>query len=303
MDSNVICSGPPNLQGHSVLDIRLEELTCDLTSKTTPPPIVSTVSTTTTTQENDIIWSLAPSPTSRSNNNINNIKKANRGHGQGTEVKVKGQEINNMDSLIFGIVGGVIVLIVIFVVIIVCFVKLTSSSGSELVNPALAASYPQMAPSVVSVGHGGAKCTCPHKAEPHMHQQYATLRSNSKYHLSPQQQAAYFHQAAKYSTMSPGAMSMAGGGSIYAVHPSMQASGSASLSMYPTNNTQAMTMAQPSSLYNANPTYGGSYISPRMHQQQQQQQQQNSIYGSMPYYSHQDSEYDTRDIRRQANYN
>lgn len=301
VESSVLCSGPTNLLGHNVLDIRLDELTCEPGSSTTPPPVVSTVSTTTTTFD-DIIWSVAPT-TGKTTNNINNIKKADRPRGgassDGSHVsKVKPQEYNNMDSLIFGIVAGVIILIVIFVVIIICFVKMTNSSGSELVGPATLASsgYPQVAPSVVSVGPGGAKCTCPHKSEPHSlmvphhHQSsYATLRSNSnKYHLSPQQAAAMMHQHAKYSTMSPMSLMGGGGGSIYAVHPGLAgANGSASLSMYPTN-TMTMTAHQPNSLYNANPTYGGSYVgSPRV-------QQQSSIYGSMPYYSHQESEYDTR---------
>jgi len=287
----VICAGPNNLKGQSVLDLRLDELSCEPGSSTTPPPLPSTVSTTTTTQD-DIIWSLAPSTTSR---NQNGNRKTDRPRGDGTHVsKVKPQEINNMDSLIFGIVGGVIVLIVIFVIIIVCFVKLTNSSGSELVSQTLASSgYPQVAPSVVSVGPGGAKCTCPHKSEPHMmmphHHQgnYSTLRSNSKYMSQLSHQQAMHH--AKYSTLSPqmSQMNGGGGGSIYAVHPSYTggASGSASLSMYPANS-MAMAMGPPSSMYNANPTYSSSFASPRHHQ--------SSIYGSMPYYSHHESEYDSR---------
>jgi len=201
VESDVLCAGPARLEGVRVLSLRAEDLICDSGLSTTPPPEPSTVSTTTTT-ERDIIWSLPPAkPTKRPTQK----KKLE------PKPKMSAEDINNMDNLIIGIVGGVVGLIVLFVFVIVCFVKLTSSSNGGNGNPVMEA-YPAPAPSIVSIGPGYApssKCTCPYKGPGSMMAQqqaammnYATVRSNGK----------------MFSTYAPSHH----GGSIYTVHPNAQ---------------------------------------------------------------------------------
>jgi hypothetical protein len=297
VESNVTCAAPGRLQGTSVLDLTLDDLTCDSGSSTTPPPVPSTISTTTTTQD-DIIWSVAPvQTTGRTNgrNNGNGNGSSSKGKDKSTKVsdsksnnKVKGPEVNNMDSLIFGIVGGVVALILLFIIIMICFVRHNSNSSDGL--PSGAGLYPPAAPSVVSVGPYGhpasSKCTCSHKGgHPHTHQ-FMTMNGHNGIYGTVRSNAGKMMQ---YPTLHAGSFN--GGSGIYAIHPAALANGGGgggpgSMTMMPHHHGP-----QSSPYINANGTgYASMGPSSLGHRQQQQQQQ---MFNSMPYYI-QESEYESR---------
>ncbi|CAG7718947.1 unnamed protein product [Allacma fusca] len=179
VESDVHCSGPKKMLGHSVLDIGMDELVCE-SGLSTPPPILHptdiTTTPTTSTTADDIIWSL---PTKSSKTKTAASKKQDK--AEATATKSKSQDISIMDNLIIGIVGGVVGLILLFVIIIVCFVKMSNKSDNN-------DGYPGAAPSVISVAPGYApssKCTCPQShakggGQLYIPTNYSTVKSNGK---------------------------------------------------------------------------------------------------------------------------
>lgn len=318
IESNVLCNGPRQLEGVSVLDIRLEELVCDSgsTTSTTPIPLrIPTTITTTTTTHDDIIWSVPPAVVtkktatsiSRNNNknmdkiithnNRNNNNNQDNHHHPSTNTidtsaasssinnnnnggpKMKVADINNMDNLIIGIVGGVVGLIVLFVVSIVCFVKLSNSSFSDQNEFALP---PGGAPSIISVPAyvPSSKCTCSHKSAPHPHHHH--------------------HHPSSYG-LHPGMLMPSGG------YATVRTQNGKLLQSLPANLHQngngngIYGPAYPIALSPA-PTHHSGYnntvgpISLRQQQlmQYQQQQQHQQMYASLPYFSGIHEDYERR---------
>ncbi|XP_035705436.1 SLIT and NTRK-like protein 5 isoform X2 [Folsomia candida] len=289
--NNVFCGAPRKLEGTSVLSLTPDDLTCDSGSSTTSPPEPSSISTTTTTSTtptpsttDDIIWSVAPSTKSSSKSGKQSSKTNKKVLDASNKSK---SEVNNMDSLIFGIVGGVIVLIVLFVIIIVCFVKLSNSSSST------DGIYPPAAPSVVSMGphqiYGpvgtlGSKCTCSGGNKGHPH------------HMHPH--GGYMMTSAgPYGTVRSNVGKIyGGGGGIYAVQQGQAGPPSLhSLSGMP------MSMGPPSLSPYVNATYANSgpaslrhHHQQQHHHHQQQQQQQMQYSSNMQGYYGQDSDYESR---------
>ncbi|XP_045483315.1 protein artichoke [Harmonia axyridis] len=120
--TNLRCVGPDYLKGKLLADIGDDELTCDhrAFTSTTSHPSPSTVSTQRTTRyqarttEPEIIWSLATTPKPKPK-----PKPKQPAIGQFT--------LNNEDTLIISIVGGVIAFIAILIIII-CIIRLKMSS-------------------------------------------------------------------------------------------------------------------------------------------------------------------------------
>lgn len=179
--TNIKCSTPDYLEGQLLVEIGDDELTCD--------PHRPTTSTSTTTQsslkpsrmvhkstiEPEIIWSVAPPSEDKPKPKTNNIKGAS----------ISNQSpINNDDTLIIGIVGGVVAFIAILVIII-CIVRLRMTSTQYRGGP-LAGGGPMgpMGPIYAVPPYGSAyAATLPHNASistatlPHkMHSAPASVR-------------------------------------------------------------------------------------------------------------------------------
>lgn len=139
------CTAPEHLANKTLYNIQDEELTCDPRKiTTTTQSTTSTASRTTRlipkTTEPEIIWSL-PS-----------TEKAKPG------VKMPGlgqSAINNDDTLIIGIVGGVVAFIAILIIII-CIIRLRMT-GNQYRGGPLANGTPVMGPPVVGAG---SSCAC-----------------------------------------------------------------------------------------------------------------------------------------------
>ena len=127
--SNVHCSAPDQLAGKSLVDINKAELTCDGTSTTTIEVTYSTSRTTATESEVDIIWE--PEPTTRRSEPIASVP-------QPSPQPKQSSGLTNMDSVIIGIVGGVVAFITI-IIIIICIVRLRLADnqyrGGPLAGP------------------------------------------------------------------------------------------------------------------------------------------------------------------------
>ncbi|GJQ82059.1 hypothetical protein Trydic_g6932 [Trypoxylus dichotomus] len=146
--NNVRCAAPSQLEGMFLIKIGDEEFTCDIKKQTnTVSTTQSTTKLTRKTTETDIIWSVAPTKKNKSKNNVNNI--------------ITGQSsVNNDDTLIIGIVGGVVAFIAILVIII-CIIRLRMSNqyrGGPIVNGTSI-----MGPQVVGPG---SSCACSVKGAP-----------------------------------------------------------------------------------------------------------------------------------------
>ena len=124
--AGVRCSAPDSLAGRSLVGLSKGELTCDGTSTTTIEVTYST-SRTTTQSELEIIWE-QPSTTRRSP-----VTSAT----QRPQTK-QSTGLANMDSVIIGIVGGVVAFITI-IIIIICIVRLRLADnqyrGGPLAGP------------------------------------------------------------------------------------------------------------------------------------------------------------------------
>lgn len=181
---NIKCATPDYLFGQLLIEIGDDELTCDPrrpTTKVTPAPTLSVKPSRVMhkpTPEPEIIWSVAPANEEKPKSKNTNAKGA----------PITSQPANNDDTLIIGIVGGVVAFIAILVIII-CIVRLRMSStqyrGGPLAGgpmgpmqalpplyavPPYGSAYAATLPPNGSMSTG----TLPHKA--HMHSAPASIR-------------------------------------------------------------------------------------------------------------------------------
>ena len=123
---NIRCSAPDQLAGRLLLEVSSEELTCDGTSTTTVEVTYSPAKTTTTESELDII-TRQPSTRRPTTNTYYPTAQPKQSGG-----------LTNMDSVIIGIVGGVVAFITI-IIIIICIVRLRLADnqyrGGPLAGP------------------------------------------------------------------------------------------------------------------------------------------------------------------------
>nr|CAD7448683.1 unnamed protein product [Timema bartmani] len=152
--TGIRCSSPETHAGKLLVEIADDVLTCDsnhptstLAPSSTTSILIRTSSKSTT--EPDIIWSMPPSskdktPSTKATGIINKATPT-----------VSATSLNNDDTLIIGIVGGVVAFIAILIIII-CIVRLRISNnqyqGGPLANPAALS-----APSMIATSNG---CTC-----------------------------------------------------------------------------------------------------------------------------------------------
>ncbi|EDW84335.1 uncharacterized protein Dwil_GK13202 [Drosophila willistoni] len=216
--SELRCQAPPYLANRKLIEVGDDELTCDprrMTSSTSRPtsPLfhkssassqLVTRSSSTTTEEPMIIWSLEPThpPTLK-------IKT------KAPLMKAQSPIISNDDTLIIGIVGGVVAFIAILIIII-CIIRLRMSnveyqqnaamigipSGMQLGAHNAAYNYknPGAGAALYSVPpYQPSYATLPHKAAS-IHQSTQSLAQQRQQQQHQQQAAAA--AAAAYSTMS-----------------------------------------------------------------------------------------------------
>uniref|UniRef100_A0A8D8Z9Q1 Insulin-like growth factor-binding protein complex acid labile subunit n=1 Tax=Cacopsylla melanoneura TaxID=428564 RepID=A0A8D8Z9Q1_9HEMI len=124
---NIVCTSPVELSSRLLVETGDDELTCDVrktttTSTTAPTTVRSTRRSTTTTSEPEIIWSLPP-------NTASPVTKRAPIVRSGASMTT----ISNDDTLIIGIVGGVIGFIVILIIII-CIVRLRMINNNSIVQ-------------------------------------------------------------------------------------------------------------------------------------------------------------------------
>ncbi|XP_063906562.1 protein artichoke isoform X2 [Zophobas morio] len=148
--TTIRCSGPDHLVGKLLVEIGDDELTCDPRKITTSTQsTTSSVLTRSTrlhpkTTEPEIIWSVPVSEEPK------------------TTKPVAGQSaLNNDDTLIIGIVGGVVAFIAILIIII-CIIRLRMT-GTQYRGGPLANGTPVMGPPVVGAG---SSCACSVKGAP-----------------------------------------------------------------------------------------------------------------------------------------
>uniref|UniRef100_A0A1B0DP90 Uncharacterized protein n=1 Tax=Phlebotomus papatasi TaxID=29031 RepID=A0A1B0DP90_PHLPP len=162
------CKTPEYLQDRLLIEVGDDELTCDprRLPTTTPKPTIAIMTsstsprpTMTSTTEPEIIWSLAPTKS------MPKIKTK--------PPQMKQAPMNNDDTLIIGIVGGVVAFIAILIIII-CIVRLRMSSTPYRGPVHMGMPPMPMGPGSVQMsfkgGHGPALYAVPPYA-----QSYATL--------------------------------------------------------------------------------------------------------------------------------
>lgn len=145
--SGIRCVSPETVRGQLLVEVADDQLICDLNHPSTATSSSPSPSAAVTT-EPDIIWSVSPSkdrPSSSTKPNIGLTNKAAPAAGSST--------LNNDDTLIIGIVGGVVAFIAILIIVI-CIIRIritnTQYRGGPLATPgALSAG-----------GHAGSGCTC-----------------------------------------------------------------------------------------------------------------------------------------------
>lgn len=147
---NVKCASPPNLEGKLLIEIGDDELTCETNKHpSTGSTTQSTTKLTRKTTEPDIIWSVPPT---KKNSKVKNNMKG----------MITGQSsVNNDDTLIIGIVGGVVAFIAILVIII-CIYRLKNSNSHYRGGP-IANGASVMGPQIVGPG---SSCACSVKGAP-----------------------------------------------------------------------------------------------------------------------------------------
>lgn len=193
--SDLRCSSPEPLEGKLIIEVGDDELTCDPRKLTTTPstqkPTTSAHQTTKsstrrTISEPEIIWTVAPTAPAQPK------LKTNR-------PLLKQAPISNDDTLIIGIVGGVVAFIIILIIII-CIVRLRMNSAPYHGGPMPMGMPPMpMGPSSVQVSYKGGPPTAALYGLP-QYASYATLPhkiSQSQQNLS---QVPPSHRTA-YSTM------------------------------------------------------------------------------------------------------
>lgn len=141
---SIKCSNPEHLQGRLLIEVGDDELTCDprkLTTSSTPAISTSIITRGTRphvkTTEPEIIWSVPVTEKVK-----NKIKPPST--GQST--------LNNDDTLIIGIVGGVVAFIAILIIII-CIIRLRMGGNQYRAN-----GQPMMGPTAVM--GAGSSCAC-----------------------------------------------------------------------------------------------------------------------------------------------
>ncbi|XP_037911298.1 chaoptin isoform X1 [Hermetia illucens] len=172
--TEIVCQSPDFLKGKLLIEVGDDELTCDPRKMTTSTlrstsynhQQTSKILTRPTTLEPVIIWSLEPTQ-------------------QPAKIKTKPPQIkqaalNNDDTLIIGIVGGVVAFIAILIIII-CIVRLKMSSSQYQNAPMMGMPPLQMGPGSIPVNYkGGSQPTL--YALPPYAQNYATLPHKNIHH-------------------------------------------------------------------------------------------------------------------------
>ncbi|BFF92260.1 protein artichoke [Drosophila madeirensis] len=220
---DVTCQAPAFLAGRKLIEVGDDELTCDarrMTSSTSRPTATVphlhksssqlVTRSSSTTEEPLIIWSLEPTqPPS--------LKKIKT---KAPLMKAQAPIISNDDTLIIGIVGGVVAFIAILIIII-CIIRLRMSNAEYQQNTAMigipsgmhmgahnaAYNYKNAAAGAALYAvppYQASYATLPHKAASIHHQSTQNLtqrqQQQQQQHQQQQQQAAA--AAAAYSTMS-----------------------------------------------------------------------------------------------------
>jgi Leucine-rich repeat (LRR) protein len=153
--SEIRCFSPENLKGQLLVEVADDDLICDPNrpSTTTPSTLAPSPSATATT-EPDIIWSVPPNKAKTSSSNKPGTGTANKATPVGGS-----SSLNNDDTLIIGIVGGVVAFIAILIIVIcIIRIRITNSQyrGGPLATPGALATGGH-APSMITAGSG---CTC-----------------------------------------------------------------------------------------------------------------------------------------------
>jgi len=126
--AEVRCAAPAHLAGKLLQSATVEELTCEGRPNTTTTEVVYYTSRPTTESELEIIWQPDPKPSPKptSKPSLPQPKQSSPSH------------LANMDSVIIGIVGGVVAFITI-IIIIICIVRLRLADnqyrGGPLAGP------------------------------------------------------------------------------------------------------------------------------------------------------------------------
>ncbi|XP_030370397.1 protein artichoke [Scaptodrosophila lebanonensis] len=207
--SEVSCHAPAYLAGRRLIEVGDDELTCDprrmssSTARPTMPHLLKSSSqlitrtTALTTEEPVIIWSLEPTQPA-----LKKIKP------KAPLLKAQAPIMSNDDTLIIGIVGGVVAFIAILIIII-CIIRLRMSNA-EYQHSAPMIGIPPLplgAHNAYSYKNGAATPAAALYAVPPYQPSYATLPHKaasihqSNQNLAQRQQAAQ-QAAAAYSTMS-----------------------------------------------------------------------------------------------------
>lgn len=184
--TDLICVTPDALHGRLLIEVGDDELTCDpkrmTTTEATTPLVLkssSRIITRSTTAEPEIIWSLAPTqPPAKIKSKLPQMKQA---------------PMSNDDTLIIGIVGGVVAFIAILIIII-CIVRLRMNSGPY--NAPMQMPMP-LGPGSLQIGYKNGPPPALYAVPPYA-QSYATLPH--KISQSSQHSSAH-HVRPSYSTM------------------------------------------------------------------------------------------------------
>lgn len=141
---DLVCSAPAFVAGSLLIEIPDDDLTCDVSRQTTTTTTTSTTTTTAapatpgsaivkapskgtqsraTTTEPDIIWSLPPATAATPN-----LQQKTAGAAGKQPPNLAAATVTNDDTLIIGIVAGVVVFIAILVIII-CIVRIRLSTA------------------------------------------------------------------------------------------------------------------------------------------------------------------------------
>jgi hypothetical protein len=207
--TNLKCVTPDDLHGKLLVEVGDDELTCSPKAKTTteisttklietslpqPKPSSRILLKAPTTQEPDIIWSMPATQAAK-------IK---------TKLPQPKQTLTNDDTLIIGIVGGVVAFIAILIIVI-CIVRLRMTGPhypTHLVGPpmhmgpgSLQMNYKTSPPTLYGVPPyiSQSYATLPHKisssSQPSIRQNYSTMgRMSTAGSQQQQQQVSHQHQ-------------------------------------------------------------------------------------------------------------
>ncbi|CAG9768910.1 unnamed protein product [Ceutorhynchus assimilis] len=192
----VKCSGPPYLAGKYLGEIGDDELSCDpkkmmqqSTTQSTTSLLTDSTKLLKKATEPDIIWSMPATEKAQPK-----IKTASTGQSA----------LNNDDTLIIGIVGGVVAFIAILIIII-CIIRLRMSSSQYRGGPVTSGSI--VAPGVIG---SGSSCACSVKGAPTgsvgtaLYAIPPSYAATLPHKMTPMHQGAMRVPATAYSTMGRG---------------------------------------------------------------------------------------------------